>query len=1185
MLKSRTSSLDSTEGDYIGDAFPRQSSDIDISLDDMNPSTTSYYLIKLTSLKAEDCSDSTVWRQCKITSPSNKTMTTGWSKEEVDPSRPVQSNGSASTIAIWEEKLDMLIPEIDLDGNFKVEVFSKGRIGIATLLAEGTFSPKVELLQPNTLPTWISFRLSKNDTIQRRLIPRGKITLVASLEKSLEQLNQYGGAASVVQNRKDTDRFSLTKAVKSIISINRLSLNKNNPPPPPPPPPPKVEPVNTNRLSIDEIVKLETFTADDTVLPRAPETRPVISPIDTPSIASDDLDEANISKLVISSPTSSKATSSMPSAVSPKSLTELLQSNNIQTEKNDTTNEQQLEINDQNIKLTQLMQENNDLKSKLSVLQRDLEDSNNVTYKYSSVVAKTKEKMISSDRDMEEMKSSNKLLEDEIASLQEKLDKESKKNSEKYAINIMAQLVDANEKIKELSEQQHQLKLEYEVEKKTLIHQLSQAAIDKSPPRRGSAFSSSSERHIDERNNSSEVMAQRRRQSVLLTTPSTDVDITEFTKKYLEMSKELNETKKELDTFKLNLASPEPTNAASPARKKSLFDAANLVRKSLSFANVRKSVSVPEVSIRWIDSHSALDLQFEYCAVLSLLLAAVDDKEMSINLVYFRMSEISLLCSHFANELIQSRKNKKEVKRLQAISDGMLSILQDSKLLVDISPVFSPAPLMLNGLNIAASNGTNRIENIHSLLTRVEAFIQACHKSINDLTKPKAKVSAGPASETKSDSVGNEDVDSYNSDDDEDDVIDAERDSEVLKVQQFLNEIEPLYEILQKSVRVTHFDITTIYTNKIVLHGTAMLTSQYFFNEVSKHDNQSIGSLLIKSKCLPLIYTIYLKWPDLQLKFEKKTIVQGMANMSLFGKTASPTSLSPSKRLSISPSKRQSISPSKRESISPKKRDSMIQASKLAISMIQPDGASGNTSSRGSILQLPQLDFSSPYALSRYGFSLLQIKQSDLFKLQDFLTDKLIEAKELKTLGIKVADLRVAGYSIKDCFEAGYTSTQLRKGGFDEAEIVKSGEYSVDVLKSSGIDVYRHVLAQIFEETDGYYWRKRDNWDSKKPLVSWYGIQLCGAGNLIHLNLRSNYLRGKIPECISLLVTLQAIDLDNNDLEGEIPINAFSKLIQLKDLWLTRNPRLIIRANTKPLLKLHMPQCIVRLDKINQDFM
>jgi hypothetical protein len=46
-------------------------------------------------------------------------MTTGWSKEEVDPSRPVQSNGSASTIAIWEEKLDMLIPEIDLDGNIK----------------------------------------------------------------------------------------------------------------------------------------------------------------------------------------------------------------------------------------------------------------------------------------------------------------------------------------------------------------------------------------------------------------------------------------------------------------------------------------------------------------------------------------------------------------------------------------------------------------------------------------------------------------------------------------------------------------------------------------------------------------------------------------------------------------------------------------------------------------------------------------------------------------------------------------------------------------------------------------------------------------------------------------------------------------------------------------------------------
>ncbi len=396
-----------------------------------------------------------------------------------------------------------------------------------------------------------------------------------------------------------------------------------------------------------------------------------------------------------------------------------------------------------------------------------------------------------------------------------------------------------------------------------------------------------------------------------------------------------------------------------------------------------------------------------------------------------------------------------------------------------------------------------------------------------------------------------------------------------MKIQQYLIEIEPLYELVQKTVRVIHFDVTTIYNNQVMLHGTSILTSQYFFNEVSKHDNQSIGSLLIKSKCLPLIYTIYLKWPDLQLKFEKRSIVQGMASMSLLGKITSATT--------VSPNKRQSMSPSKRESISPKKRDSMIQASKLAMSMVQSDSISGNTSTRGSTLQLPQLDFSSPYSLSRYGFSLLQIKHSDLFKLQDFLTDKLIEAKELKTLGIKVVDLRLAGYSIKDCFEAGYTSTQLRKGGFDEAEIVKSGEYSVEVLKASGIDVYRHVLAQIFEETDGYYWRKRDNWDSKKALVSWYGIQLCGAGNLIHLNLRSNYLRGKIPECISLLVTLQAIDLDNNDLEGEIPILAFSKLTQLKDLWLTRNPRLIVRANSKPLFKLHMPLCVVRLGMINHD--
>lgn len=1169
MLKSRTSSLDSSDGDYVSGAVSPQSGDVEIPLGDANTSTTSFYLIKLSSLKAEDCSDSTVWRQCKITSPSNKAMTSGWTKEEVDPSRPVQSNGGASTTAIWEEKLDMLIPETDLNGNFKVEVYSKGRIGIATLLAEGTFSPKVELLQPNTLPTWISLRLSKTDSIQRRIIPRGKVTLVASLEKSLEQLNQYGIATSTTQSRKDSERFSLTKAVKSIISMNKLGSSKSNSPPPPPPSP-EIERANSTRLSIDEIVKLETVSNSDkvSVMPQLLDGLSESSNIKNNQPAGIESYIPAISPPFVHSP----------SANPPKSLTQLLQSNNIQTDHVGANHEQQVEIYDQNTKLSQLMQENNDMKSKLDALQRDLDDSNSVTYKYSSVVAKTNEKIISNDRDMEKMKFNSKLLEDEIAILREKLGEESKKNSEKYTINIMAQLADANEKIKELSEQQHQLKLQYEMEKKTLILQISQTTIDKSPPRRGSVFSSNNETFTNERNNSSEVMAQRRRQSVMLTMPSTDVDMTEFTKKYLEMTKELNETKKELDNFKLSSLSPGTTT--SPERKKSLFDAVNVVRKSLSFVNVRKSVSIPEVSsTRWIDNNSTPDLQFEFCACLSLLLAAVDDKEMSINLVYFRMSEINLLCSHFANELIQSRKNKKEVKRLQAISDGMLSILHDNKLMIDISPVFSSALLMLNGLTIATSKTINRIENIHSLLNRVEAFIQVCCKVIEDMTEPKAKNI--PTCEMKGDDLVEGAYDSDN--DDEYEVIDAERDSEVLKIQQYLSEIEPLYELVQKTVRVTHFDVTTIYDKQIMLHGTSILNSQYFFHEVSKHDSQSIGSLLIKSKCLPLIYTIYLNWPDLQLKFEKRSIVQGMASMNSLGKITSPTIISPHKRQSMSPSKRESISPTKRESVSPKKRDSMIQAKKLAISMVQSDSISGNTSTRGSILQLPQLDFSSPYSLSRYGFSLLQIKHSNLFKLQDFLIDKLIDAKELKTLGIKVVDLRLAGYSIKDCFEAGYTSTQLQKGGFDEAEIVKSGEYSVEVLKASGIDVYRHVLAQIFEETDGYYWRKRDNWDSKKALVSWYGIQFCGAGNLVHLNLRSNYLRGKIPECISLLVTLQAIDLDNNDLEGEIPILAFSKLTQLKDLWLTRNPRLIVRADSKPLFKLHMPFCIVRLGMIHHD--
>lgn len=80
-------------------------------------------------------------------------------------------------------------------------------------------------------------------------------------------------------------------------------------------------------------------------------------------------------------------------------------------------------------------------------------------------------------------------------------------------------------------------------------------------------------------------------------------------------------------------------------------------------------------------------------------------------------------------------------------------------------------------------------------------------------------------------------------------------------------------------------------------------------------------------------------------------------------------------------------------------------------------------------------------------------------------------------------------------------------------------------------------------------------------------------GIIIRLDLRSNYLKGRLPEGLALLTSLQYIDLYNNELEGGIPELYFQRLTDLRDLWLVSNKDLIVdRAK----LKSKWPKCKIR---------
>jgi len=105
-------------------------------------------------------------------------------------------------------------------------------------------------------------------------------------------------------------------------------------------------------------------------------------------------------------------------------------------------------------------------------------------------------------------------------------------------------------------------------------------------------------------------------------------------------------------------------------------------------------------------------------------------------------------------------------------------------------------------------------------------------------------------------------------------------------------------------------------------------------------------------------------------------------------------------------------------------------------------------------------------------------------------------------------------------------------------------------------DLERDVLLKLYFDTDGENWANNTNWGKTDPTITaWYGVTTAiinGEDHVTELFLRSNGLKGTIPEELANLEYLKYLYLDNNQLSGEIP-DQLSGLTRLERLYLSKN--------------------------------
>ncbi len=97
----------------------------------------------------------------------------------------------------------------------------------------------------------------------------------------------------------------------------------------------------------------------------------------------------------------------------------------------------------------------------------------------------------------------------------------------------------------------------------------------------------------------------------------------------------------------------------------------------------------------------------------------------------------------------------------------------------------------------------------------------------------------------------------------------------------------------------------------------------------------------------------------------------------------------------------------------------------------------------------------------------------------------------------------------------------------------------------------RAALAALYEATNGPNWTDDTNWLTDRPLGEWHGVTTDESGNVVELNLRRNFLVGRIPPELGGLAHLQRLNLSSNVLlQGRLP-REFFDLTDLEYLTLS----------------------------------
>jgi len=96
------------------------------------------------------------------------------------------------------------------------------------------------------------------------------------------------------------------------------------------------------------------------------------------------------------------------------------------------------------------------------------------------------------------------------------------------------------------------------------------------------------------------------------------------------------------------------------------------------------------------------------------------------------------------------------------------------------------------------------------------------------------------------------------------------------------------------------------------------------------------------------------------------------------------------------------------------------------------------------------------------------------------------------------------------------------------------------------------ALVSLFDSCGGKHWFKHDNWLTKAPVRTWFGIGVNTSNRIDSITLNNIGITGYIPSAIGNLAELRILVLSSNQLSGSIP-SSFSNLTKLITLALDYN--------------------------------